>query len=83
MNKEIKKEQELRKNIFNYSELKQSDQKISTNNYINPDFNPGCLSRVKSSSSPQKKYKVEKDLYYVRDNKKVSLSKGEIINFIV
>ena len=83
MSKEIKKEQELKKNVFNYNELKQSDQKLSTNNYINPDFNPGCLSRVRSTSNPQKKYKVEKELYYTRDNKKVQLSKGEIINFTV
>lgn len=83
MSKEIKKDQELKKNIFNYNELKQSDQKLSTNNYINPDFNPGCLSRVRSTSNPYKKYKVEKELYYTRDNKKVQLSKGEIINFTV
>lgn len=84
--KDKKKEQtsvDAKKNVFHFDELKQSDQKMSTNKYINPHFNPGCLSRVKSNTNGTRKYSVEKELYYMRDHKKVFISKGEMVNFVV
>ena len=49
--------------------------------FINPKYNPGCLKRMKSPTNKQRKYQIEKELYYIRDNKKVHLSKGETIYF--
>lgn len=84
MSKEKKSETviENKKNIFSYDELKQGDAKISNYKWINPDFNPGCLKRVKSSFNKQKKYQIQKELYYIRDNKKVIMGAGDTISFI-
>jgi hypothetical protein len=73
---------DAKKNIFHYDELKQSDPKMSNQNWISPDYNPGCLKRVKSSVNQPKKYRIEKELYYMRDGKKVIMSKDDLINFI-
>jgi hypothetical protein len=81
--KEKKNEQivEAKKNIFHSDELKQSDLKINNVFFISPKYNPGCLKRMKSPTNKQRKYQIEKELYYIRDNKKVHLSKGETIYF--
>lgn len=86
MSKENKNEVTLiaenKKNIFNYDELKQGDPKMSNYSWINPNYNPGCLKRLKSQNNKFKKYQIQKELYYVRDNKKVTMSIGETISFI-
>jgi hypothetical protein len=74
---------ESKKNIFHYDELKQGDAKQSNYSWISPDYNPGCLKRIKSQYNKQKKYQIQKELYYTRDNKKVIMSVGEIISFIL
>lgn len=74
---------EARKNVFHYDELKQGDPKMSNYSWISPKYNPGCLKRLKSKFNPFKKYQVEKELFYMRDGKKVIIIKGDTISFIM
>ena len=73
---------EAKKNVFHYDELKQGDPKMSNYSWISPDYNPGCLKRLKSKFNPNKKYSVEKELFYMRDGKKVIMPVGEVVSFI-
>lgn len=73
---------EARKNIFHYDELKQSETKISKNEPVSPKFNPGCFKRLKSKVNLSKKYQIQKELFYMRDGKKVIMPVGEVVSFI-
>lgn len=83
MSKEKKQETtiEAKKNVFHYDELKQGDPKISNYNWISPTYNPGCLKRMKSAYNKFKKYTVQKELFYMRDGKKVIVAAGDVISF--
>lgn len=72
---------EAKKIVFHYDELKQSDPKTSNYNWISPKYNPGCLKRLKSTSNKFKKYSIQKELFYMRDGKKVIMSVGDMISF--
>jgi hypothetical protein len=72
---------EAKKIVFHYDELKQGDPKQSNYNWISPNYNPGCLKRLKSSVNKFKKYSIQKELFYMRDGKKVIMSVGDIISF--
>lgn len=77
MNKEITIE--AKSNVFTYQALKQKDQK--NNLFINPDFNPGALKRIRSANNKKRKYSVAKELYYEEGNKKIWLNIGDQISF--
>ena len=83
MSKEKKQEAvlEAKKNVFHYDELKQGDPKVSNYSWINPSYNPGCLKRIKTNNSKFKKYSIQKELFYMRDGKKVTMSIGDSISF--
>ena len=73
-------------NVFGYEDLHQADPKyIGT---VNPDYNPGVLSRVKSKGNSMRTYIVKKPLYYIfnesnsKHNTKVNLGIGEKIYFV-
>ena len=70
---------EAKSNVFTYDALKQKDQK--NNFFINPDFNPGALKRIRNSNNKKKKYTIAKELYYEEGNKKIWLSLGDQISF--
>ena len=70
---------EAKSNVFTYEALRQNDQK--NNSFINPDFNPGALKRIRNKHNKQKKYEIIKDLYYEEGNKKIWLSIGDQIYF--
>lgn len=72
---------EAKKNVFHSDELKQSDAKTSNYKWISPDYNPGCLKRLKSTVNKFKKYSIQKELFYMRDGKKVIMSVGDVISF--
>jgi hypothetical protein len=80
--KEQVQQVESRKTSFHYDELKQSDPKMSKFEWVNPKFNPGCLKRIKSKTNLFKKYQIQKEMFYMRDDKKVIMPVGEIISFI-
>lgn len=73
---------EARKNIFHNDELKQSDTKMAKFECVSPKFNPGCLKRLRSKNNLFKKYQIQKELFYMRDGKKVIMPVGENISFI-
>jgi hypothetical protein len=82
MSKEKKQEViEAKKLVFHHDELKQSDPKTSNYNWISPVYNPGCLKRLKSNYNKFKKYSIQKELFYMRDGKKVIMSAGDTISF--
>jgi hypothetical protein len=83
MSKEKKQEAviEAKKNVFHYDELKQGDPKVSNYSWINPSYNPGCLKRMKSAYNKFKKYTVQKELFYMRDGKKITMAAGDLISF--
>lgn len=83
MSKEKKQETviEAKKNIFHYDELKQNDPKTSNYSWISPAYNPGCLKRIKSAHNKFRKYIVQKELFYMRDGKKVNVAAGDTISF--
>lgn len=74
---------EAKSNIFDFETLKLKDQK-TVNKFINPNFNPGALKRLRSKNNMNsgKKYTVQKELFYEDGNKKIWLSVGDTIQFI-
>jgi hypothetical protein len=73
-------------NVFGYEDLHQVDPKyVGT---VNPDYNPGVLSRIKNKGSSMRTYIVKKPLYYnfhensSKHNTKINIGIGEKIYFI-
>ena len=72
----------VERNVFGYSDLQQNDPKFTSKGFINPDFNPGVLKRIKSKQANiPRAYTVMKSLYYTENGNKLSVSPGETIIF--
>lgn len=72
----------IERTVFGYSDLQQTDPKHTDKGFINPNFNPGALKRIKSKQANMPRvYTVVKPLHYIENGNKLSVSPGETIIF--